>query len=840
MADNPDKHKISHSPLATPTPGPTNNTFNNSWPGRIDNMPSPPNAAYPYPQSTQSNPLSPMPQGPFANPAQSPQNFNGANAPFPFNAGTNNTNSSTQPGTPSRNKKRRFERIRTKVSSLSLRGKILLMVLIAALLFPTVLIIVEGVNGYVLYSRARSGLAHLQAAQDVFKESDKAKSGNAGRYFDVNKLTVAQQEIDAAHNDFQSLRDSIEQDSILGLLGNVLPQQLGTARALANIGTDGTEIAQQFVKSAIKLAPDLGPALSNPLSGGSSGLTADGLKPYLTPAALDELYADLNSALPLVHDMNLHAKNVSLSALPLSDKQQQLLGSVLIVLPAAEVGLTQIKDAKSEVSWLLGVDQTRTFLIQTMDRAELRATGGFTGQFAELSLAGGHMNQLKFNNIGQYEEDHSGLPGGSPPVDRALYNRLQGKKAPAPYNVWWPIDNFGLRDANVSADYPTSAKIMMDAYQYDFQKPLDGMIIFTPFLISHVLHVTGPIHITDYNETITEQNLEDRLHFYQLDNAGILKEKLIEHNDNAEQVRKAFTQRVTKTLMEQVQHLPADKMLSLLTEMGTAMKTRDLQVYFTNPKVEDLVAKYGSTAAMDRSTDHDGLFIVQTNLSANKASQFVTTSVSDKITLDAAGNAKHDMLITLDYQKKGDVFGPDTYYDYVRIYTPTGSTLVSGNGFANYRKPFCGLSAGYPLCQKDVYGDGSLICETNPDPLDATNRLDDPYAGRNHPIFSTGEPMNQTSDETGRDMYAGWVVIPTNCTTKVSLSWTVPAKGKAPYSLLIQRQAGTFPKVDLTIQPAQNTCADSKDLHFNGVLGDTDKTFALNQSGGKCTLQVKS
>ena len=40
---------------------------------------------------------------------------------------------------------------------------------------------------------------------------------------------------------------------------------------------------------------------------------------------------------------------------------------------------------------------------------------------------------------------------------------------------------------------------------------------------------------------------------------------------------------------------------------------------------------------MDRSTTHDGLYVVQANLSASKASQYVQTIMHDTVTLDAAG-----------------------------------------------------------------------------------------------------------------------------------------------------------------------------------------------------------
>ena len=63
----------------------------------------------------------------------------------------------------------------------------------------------------------------------------------------------------------------------------------------------------------------------------------------------------------------------------------------------------------------------------------------------------------------------------------------------------------------------------------------------------------------------------------------------------------------------------------------------------------------------------------------------------------------------------------------------------------------------------------------------------------------------------------------------VTLSWYVPPQGQStPYSLLVQRQAGTFPELDLTILPTPGNCALLKTpgQHFDGILQE-DTTFSL-------------
>jgi len=716
----------------------------------------------------------------------------------------------------------------------SKRKKFLLLVITVALLVPTFLTIFEITDVVVLYSLMQNGIAHLQAVETIFHGSSKSVS-RVSQYFDKHKLRQAQKEIDAAHADFVSLSDKLDHDSTISLVSHFWSPQVSTIRALGHIAIDGTASAQILIRTVIDIAPSIAPAFQQSLS--QTNTTP--LKPYITPASFQEINKALDAIEPFVHDMSTYTRGLAFNGLPISDKQRQVLASVLPLLPVLDAGLLQERAWRGELGWFLGVDQQRTFLIEPMDRAELRATGGFTGQFGDLILNGAHVGPLHLENIGKYEENHTAE--GSH-LDKTVYPKVVGQRAPAPYSEWWPIANFGLRDSNLSADFPTSARIAIDRYAYEFGTQVDGVIVSTPTFIEHILSVTGPILIPAYKEAITAQNLEQRLHYYQLDNNGIRQEELIEHVEDPQVARKLFTRRVTTTLISTVMHLLLNKLLSLANEMLHSMKSKDLQVYVTNPQIESLIGKYGSTASMDRSSSHDGLFIVQSNLSANKASQYVTTAIHDTITLDTKGGATHHLQLTLDYQQQGDVYGFSTYRDYVRVYVPVNSQLLAGNGFDQYHQPYCGdAKSAYRLCQLDVYGDGSLVCVPPIEIGYATSYLNDPYAGTDHPLDVIGPPQNVQSDETGRAMFGGWVVIPKNCTMQVTLSWYVPPTGQHPYDLLLQAQASVYAPLDLTIQPAQKACVPDQgnSLHFSSVMDGEDTNFTVEKQGLKCSLITK-
>jgi hypothetical protein len=722
-------------------------------------------------------------------------------------------------------KRNLLQRARARYQRLSRGSKTLLVVLAICLLLPMLLTIVEGINVLILYSQAKSGIQHLTNVKDIFAEKD--ANGNSS-YFDVAKLQRAQQEVDAAHNDFAQINDKLHNDAAIGLLGGIFPAQLATLRSLSSIGVDGMEIAQQGIKALITVAPNVpDPTLK------------DQTKPMLNTAMMDQVRTLLDFAMPKIQTMAQEAQGISADSLPISDSQKQMLSSVITMLPNVMDDLAMVQDGlkTKALDWIIGADKQRNFLVQTLDRAELRATGGFTGQFAVLPLNGGRMGKFDLQNVGLYEENLAGR-ATDPIFDKFIHDNLP----PEQYS-WWPIPNFGIRDSNVSADFPSSAKTTLDLFNKayptthpDLFKSADGLISFSPFLIAQVLRITGPITISKYNETVTADNLEDKLHYYQLDNAGIKKEKDIEKLTDDNEARKMFTRSVSNQMMERVKSLSSDMVINLIPTLLSAMKTRDLQVYFDNQEAENWIAKYGSAATIDRSNDHDGVFIVQSNVSVSKAAQYVRTNVQDQVTLDTSGGATHVMTIRLAYTQLSSVYGFDTYFDYMRVYAPENSQYLWGSGFSQLGSPQCSSHYQNIPCQTDMFGDGSLICPPNSDHLLFPN-----LGNANYPYTDgfdqIGEPTNMQSDEPGRAMFGGWVIIPKNCDMTVKLSWYVPdiAKDKT-YSLLYQRQGGTFPIVDLTVLPTPGDCEQIKTsgAKFQGVLGGEDKTLTVStgQSAG--------
>lgn len=709
--------------------------------------------------------------------------------------------------------------------------------LIVALLVLVALPAALGLAAYSAYSNVRGvamdGVDRLLKVKTILSV---AKSDPMAA-LDVTKLEQAQAEFKGAESDFVQLEQLLNRPGIQATVNQFSPKygsELEMAQRLVRVGLDVSRMGNEMSNVAL-----MGANLLH-----SSPLSSSANKPLITVADVSSIEGALVHALYYIDDIQAQMSQVSLQDLPISASQKAELASVMPLLPKARDYIVQMQGMVGLVAWLLGVGQPRRFLVQTLDSAELRPSGGFAGQYGILQIQDGRIAPFTLRDVAllDYAGNGSELVSNGPGL---------GRSAPPQYRSWMNFGYFGLRDSNLSGDYPTTARLNMQIFQDEGGGPIDGDIELTPAVISHVLLVTGPIKVTEYNDVVTAQNLEDKLHYYQQNYAAIAVEKQ-KTNNSSNEARKAFTSLVGQLLMSKVRHLPVSKLIQIGKYALQDIKSRDLQIYFTNPAAEAWLVEHGYSGAMSTFSQTDGFMVVQANISISKASQYVHTTEQDQITLDAHGGATHTLTITLNYQQTGPVYGFDTYADYVRIYAPAGSQFLWGDGF-DTGKPLCkptasGKGSGTGTGTDTGSGTGSGTGTTTgcsqyntsfPDSArycpNGDYRLGDRFTNLAWPIDSLGAPTQMTSDLPGRSMWGGLTETPKNCITTITVSYYVPhavrhVAGQPVYSLLVQKQGGYIPTVDITIDTS--AIKGLKPYHYNGKLS-ADKLITLTVAAKK-------
>jgi len=370
--------------------------------------------------------------------------------------------------------------------------------------------------------------------------------------------------------------------------------------------------------------------------------------------------------------------------------------------------------------------------------------------------------------------------------------------------------------------------------------------MFSPLVIEHLLRpeVLGPITIPCYNVTVTSTNLEDTLHYFQLDPNGLAKQDQCSPNNHQTSLRKRFTSALASSLEDKVRSAPQNKLIDILNSLRQDLVTKDLEIWIANPQIESLLSKDHLDAAMLRNSSIDSTYIVNADIGVNKGAQFLTTKTTETVTLDQNGNAYHNLLIQLNYHPTGNVYGIPTYRDFIRVYTSPNAIFTGGTGFDRYNDPpMCYISKSPP---KPPMKDGIPVdtptkpCQPNDSAACASGTF---FPGQspggksegssNDYIDDVGAPTLLTSDEPGRAMVGGLAVIPPFCQGAVVLNWMVPhvagssTHHNQPYSFVEQRQSGSVTEFVVQINPASG--AKVATIHDDLKQLTQDCTWTLGQ-----------
>jgi hypothetical protein len=595
---------------------------------------------------------------------------------------------------------------------------------------------------------ALDGVRHLEAVKAKLPTS----TDNLGTLLDAKTIAGMRLDVQAAQQDFTQLQSLLDHSSIVGMASGLpsIEEKIQAARHLARIGGDLAQAAQTLLDTATIVITIFH---RSPLNASV---------PFLTTADLAQLTAALNTLAPLLTDIGTQAQGANLGSL-LSASQQKLLQKVITGLPQIAQTIATAHQFIAVAPAILGLKSPETYLVVAMDRSELRAGGGFQGNYAIATVGDGRLtNTLKLTDT--YLLDEKNGICWDP-----------GSTVPASYQSWWIWGCWGLRDTNISADFPTTARYALQEYTAESGQHVQGFVAITPRIIQQLLDITGPIKIGyGYNVTVTSANLEATIHYFQLGYHGAGGVDL-PPPDQISSKAKRFTALLGRALQDRLHHLPQNDLVKLAKDAFDDIKTKDIQIYATDPTVEHFFSAQHIDAAMQRSGD--GIFVVDTNLSG-KQNTYVQEQIADSVQLDSAGAATHTLTLTYDFANPSHApsygyYAGGAYRDYLRIYIPAQSVFLSS--------------------------DDSNISQV-------------------------------PSDEPERAMWGGWVIVGQNAgPVTMTLRWRVPAvaaKGQ-PYHMFIQKQAGNHVSIVLTIgivgakQPLLNYATPVK------TYQDQDKLFTV-------------
>lgn len=497
-------------------------------------------------------------------------------------------------------------------------------------------------------SLAQMGMQHLKTAETLLK-------GLPKNPFNTQSIAQAQHEFAAAATAFAYVERDLKSLPGISMSIPIYGARLSAALRLLPIAI---ELSQTGVTGCNILAL-LNSRLHNLLSAKEQGLTMADF------SAIEKDFQQIKVTLALVVEQVNRLQPADLQADP---RLSKVFATFRENIPNLQKGLDLADKLFPIAPTLLGIGTPANYMVEVLDSTELRPGGGFIGNYGILTLSGGRLSAAHVTDT--YLLDRSFIAAG------------KSIPYPSAYS-WFDIggSSWSFRDSNLDADFPTAARYSEQNYKREGgHLPVQGVIAITPAFIKQALLITGPINIPEYHETVTPQNLIDRIHYHQL---GLTSDgsSVIPSPDGLSSTRKHFIALLAEHFLARARQLAPSDSSRFLQLMASSLHAKDLQIYFNSSVAEGLLQHYQLDGAI-LSPKGDGLFVVDANISPNKANSFVTNTLNDQVTIDAQGNALHHTTISYAWVTKGPWYdGNHTYRDYVRVYVPPGSRLRVHDGW---------------------------------------------------------------------------------------------------------------------------------------------------------------
>ncbi len=423
-----------------------------------------------------------------------------------------------------------------------------------------------------------------------------------------------------------------------------------------------------------------------------SALAADGLTlaaPALatwdgqSPEAL--LREAMVDGQPRLAAMAARAQTASdaLTSLPAADLLP-LLGEPLAQAQPLLPLLAPLLEMSPSLPKLAGFDAPQTYLVVVQNNDELRGPGGFFTSVGEVTVEDARPAEFSFQDSSRvWSRDH------------------KYAAAPEPMQRYMNVGLILLRDANWSPDLPTSARTIRSLYAQERGVQADGLITVDTHAVQIIVEALEPLSVQlgegDEIETVevTSENL-----------TGWMRESRDESLDVVDGEiqgdwggRKDFMPALVDAMLARLQGGGTD--YAKLAQAGVvALNQRSIQLWMVDEMAAAQLAQLGWDGALRPPAGEnagDFLALVDSNLGYNKVDAAIERALDYEIEWDenGVGTATATATYTHTVVKPNHQCNPRSrygstyeesiarcYFDYVRLYVPGGSKLLSIEGVA--------------------------------------------------------------------------------------------------------------------------------------------------------------
>jgi hypothetical protein len=511
------------------------------------------------------------------------------------------------------------------------------------------LLVVAGLAGGtgLAYGSVKSQADHLQASLTGFLEAGQREL-EAGK----SSLSEANSKHDAtlagqAMTHFVSARDQF-----LGAANLA-----DTSKLLRNLEiAPGVSDLVKSRHSAVRRISEMGVAIAD-AGKGVAALDAEIIKPSPSGQAgrtlltvVDQVSVGLVKVKADFESARKAASAVQIDVLPAGQraafvKAQASIGTAL-------AGLNEFERLVPVLKEVLGGNGARTYLIEQVNPAELRAGGGFIGTYTLLRADQGVLSVVRSGDAYQLASERA-LPGqrGFIPL-------------PTPLREVIPDVSWSFVDSNIYPDFPSNA-LAAENFAQPHIGHVDGVIAMDYYTVAQMLAITGPMFVPAYGIQVDAGNFVETA-------------MKLDFNDFLSGTRKAILSSLVGPLMDKVSSLPADRWPNLLAVLNGLAYGRHLQAFFNNDLVESELDRVGWSGKLQQSAYADFFMEVESNYYGTKSNYFLGRRYSIGLTRDGSV-LHHRITVDLVNTEPCGLADRTLYKGNLRLYVGANASALTSN-----------------------------------------------------------------------------------------------------------------------------------------------------------------
>ena len=333
----------------------------------------------------------------------------------------------------------------------------------------------------------------------------------------------------------------------------------------------------------------------------------------------------------------------------------------------------------------LGSQRPVTYLVIIQSSDNLRATGGFLTGVGTIRLEQGRITEVMIRDVTEAEFGVAWSSQEGYTTPRLI--------PPDPLRRYMGLGHWLLRDGNWWADFPTTARQIVQFWQLVEETPVDGVIAVTDQGIVTLLEAMGPITLAD-GQALNANNMK-----------MLTAQRIFGNAAPGINEQSAFFQEVSLKLAASLERMPPENWLSLVRRLQTAAQRHDMMMASFDPALATAFNELGLDGAI-RGQQDDYFYLVEDNLADSKLNSFVTQGLKYEVQLEADGrpglasltidkiNAYVPGAALVGFPQEGYNTGGrwdaqtqrwdrwEGYYGgYLRLFPPPGSQFLEATGF---------------------------------------------------------------------------------------------------------------------------------------------------------------